>query len=105
MSDHPEIWLEPKCAEDNHPEGRQWCQDDVFSKCPECGEPATRYIRADIVESERQRTSDLIEEVKMVLGPFAKAFDELSEWSDLGEMNTYDDLAGAHALLSRLEER
>lgn len=60
---------------------------------------------AHIILSERQRTSVLIEEVKAVLGPFAKAFDELREWSDLGEMNTYDDLAAARALLSKLGEQ
>ncbi|MFJ6322319.1 MULTISPECIES: hypothetical protein [unclassified Rhizobium] len=118
MSDHPEIWLEPKCAEDNHPEGRQWCQDDVFSNCPECGEKKTRYIRADIVEAERQRTDDLIEEVKraaeLTVGhkamlaittgdgdPYVKA-----TFSDLeGSRSFVDGLIALRALLSKLEVR
>ena len=66
MSEHTEIWLEPKCAEDNRPEGRQWCQDAVFETCCECGEKPTRYIRADIVDAERQRQAEVMEEVRKV---------------------------------------
>lgn len=56
MSDHEVIYLEPYCAECGEPdwphmEGRQWCEDDVWSgqRCEECGEklPETpRYVRA-----------------------------------------------------------
>lgn len=44
----------------------------------------------------------LAEAVK-VIEPFAKAFAELREWSDIGEMNTVDDLEAAAAFLSKLE--
>ncbi|MDK4720083.1 hypothetical protein PH552_12085 [Rhizobium sp. CNPSo 3968] len=91
MSDHPEIWLEPKCAEDNQPEGRQWCRDAVFETCCECGEKPTRYIRADIVEAERQRQAEMMEEVRKVLEPFAAGHGAYS-----------DD---ARAFLSKLEGR
>lgn len=118
MSDHPEIWLEPKCAENNHPEGRQWCQDAVFETCSECGEKPTRYIRADIVEAERQRHAEVREEVRKVLKPFANVADAIlaeaptdaayySVFMDCEGKSwrlTTDQLRAVRALLSRLEE-
>lgn len=118
MSDHPEIWLEPKCAENNHPEGRQWCQDAVFETCSECGEKPTRYIRADIVEAERQRHAEVMDEVRKVLEPFslvaerdigdtevdADIFRPMSA-HNYAPLLTVGDLRAARALLSRLEER
>ena len=119
MSEHTEIWLEPKCAEDNRPEGRQWCQDAVFETCCECGEKPIRYIRADIVEAERQRQAEVMEEVRKVLEPFAA---ECATWPDDKAPDDYvikvklyskvmssklriGDLRAARALLSKLEGR
>lgn len=66
-------------------------------------------------EFERQRTDDLIEEVKRVLEPFAKAADGVGAiWEDgkliqnlahAGGLATIGDLRAARALLSKLEER
>jgi hypothetical protein len=47
LEDHREIWLECKCAENGY-EGRQWCQDNVFENCEECGLKPVKYIRADL---------------------------------------------------------
>jgi hypothetical protein len=53
-SDHEFIWLEPLLHEHNeHYEGRQWCQDDVWSgECAgeECGGP-TKYVRSDLYDA------------------------------------------------------
>lgn len=54
--DHPEdeyknpdaIWLQPWCADCDHHsfrEGRQWCQDEVWEKCEECGRKPIKYVR------------------------------------------------------------
>jgi hypothetical protein len=48
MSEHKEhrmIWLEPQCAAEAG-EDRQWCQDDVWGECDECGTPSVKYIIA-----------------------------------------------------------
>jgi hypothetical protein len=63
MSDeHKEIWLQPWCAgckQHSGCEGRQWCQDDVWGKCDECGEKSVRYVLAPAVPSRsRTRTDD-----------------------------------------------
>jgi len=54
MSDPKEIYLQPECCACPH-EGRQWCEDDIGSDWgdPDCDAKAVRYIRADIVEAER----------------------------------------------------
>ena len=59
--------------------------------------------RAEAAEAERDAKAALLEEARRVLEPFAKAFDELREWSDLGEMITHDDLSAAKSFLARLE--
>jgi hypothetical protein len=50
LADHETIWLQAKCA-DHGEEGRQWCQDDVWSDDCGCGDghKSTQYIRADLV--------------------------------------------------------
>ena len=55
--EHERIWLEPACADDA-PEGRQWCQDNVWGEyCSDCGQPAVEYVRADIVERLRREVA------------------------------------------------
>jgi hypothetical protein len=48
--EHAEIWLEPKCAE-NDCNGRLWCYDDIFESCGECGDDPVRYVRADLYDA------------------------------------------------------
>lgn len=63
MSDHERIWLEPICA-DNAYEGRQWCCDDVWGECGECGHYSVKYVRADLhaaLERRIERALELIE--------------------------------------------
>jgi hypothetical protein len=48
---HETIWLQPWCDGcETHcrggDEGRQWCQDDVWEKCDECGNKSVRYVIA-----------------------------------------------------------
>ena len=50
MADFKIIYLQPECCAD--PEiGQLWCEDDCPEEC-EDGVPWTKYIRADVVESE-----------------------------------------------------
>ena len=45
---HETIWLQPWCDGcETHcraDEGRQWCQDDVWEDCGECGNKSVRYV-------------------------------------------------------------
>lgn len=46
--EHDVIWLQPWCDGcEKHCgyEGRNWCQDDVWGKCDECGNKSVRFIR------------------------------------------------------------
>ncbi len=45
-ADHERIWLAPKCHDADR-EGRQWCQDNQWETCEECGLPPVEYVRAD----------------------------------------------------------
>lgn len=53
MTDHAKIWLQPWCEGcERHSysgDGRQWCQDDAWDKCDECGQLSAMYIRADVL--------------------------------------------------------
>ena len=45
------IWLQPWCEGcETHcrggDDGRQWCRDDVWEKCDECGNKSVRYVLA-----------------------------------------------------------
>lgn len=60
--DYKEIYLEPlftpECEGERDwygPEGRQWCQDNVWHESDYCGVESTRYIRADIYDKELLR--------------------------------------------------
>ena len=45
--DHKEIWLQPWCdACATMGVDRQWCQDDVWTACEECGAKPVRYVLA-----------------------------------------------------------
>lgn len=47
---HKIIWLQPWCdscaAQHTNSYGRQWCQDDVWGKCEECGQKSEKYVLA-----------------------------------------------------------
>lgn len=60
MSDHKQIWLEPICAENAY-EGRQWCRDDVWGECGECGHYSVKYIRADLYDELERRIERALE--------------------------------------------
>lgn len=54
-AEHPRIWLEP-AGNDEHDEGRTWCQDNVW------GEGAVEYVRADLVASPAPATAEVVRE-------------------------------------------
>ena len=49
MNVHPVIWLEPWCdtceiaAATSENSGRQWCQDEVWGHCTQCGAAPIKY--------------------------------------------------------------
>ena len=43
--DYEKIWLQPACNGECG-RGREWCQDNVWGYCEECGMPPTLYLRA-----------------------------------------------------------
>lgn len=44
MEEHKIIFLEPVCLMKQNPEGRMWCQDDVWGACEcGCGAKAAKY--------------------------------------------------------------
>jgi len=60
--DHDVIYLEPGKG---GPDGRLWCQDDVWSGDPAYAEdgPPTRYVRADLHERLKALVRELREEL------------------------------------------
>lgn len=73
--DHKEIWLQPwcdgcdRCSRDD---GRQWCLDDVWGKCDECGSASVRYVIAPSVSTPSRAGSEKLwqqeaEQLKLAL--------------------------------------
>ena len=57
-TEHPVIWLEPWCERcDISADGRQWCQDDVWDACDECGNLPVRYVLAKL-QPQQPTSSD-----------------------------------------------
>jgi hypothetical protein len=52
MADYETIWLSPDCGGAE----REWCSDNVWDECDECGAKPTEYMRADVA---RQRIAEL----------------------------------------------
>ena len=50
MSEHKEIWLEPRCDKSGawcrRAEDRLWCEDE-FDPCEECGKAPVKYVLAE----------------------------------------------------------
>jgi len=51
MKDHDEIWLEPKIPPPHNWEDRTWSQDNGYIPDDYDGRHATRYVRADLLET------------------------------------------------------
>jgi len=50
--DEPDvIYLPPRCHDTG--EGREWCVDDVWGPCEDCGAEPVKYVRADAIAAER----------------------------------------------------
>jgi hypothetical protein len=59
IQDSPETcWLTPQCEADAD-EGRQWCENRP-EDCPECGSPAIKYVRADLLEALASERDDFV---------------------------------------------
>lgn len=60
MSEHAEIWLEPRCTKSGawcqRAEDRLWCEHDTLDACEDCGRAPVKYILAD--EAEARTTPD-----------------------------------------------
>lgn len=102
MTDHKEIWLEPK-AKEYAPEGRQWCQDDVW-------EDGVRYIRADHAS---QLVRDMLADPKwndqpwarMALTVAARAIERGRHWTPSERLeNLFDGLMSDADLNEALDD-
>lgn len=67
MSEHTQIYLAPAC----HEVDREWCQDDVWGTCDDCGEQSVRYVlasdhekRVADIEAELAKAVELIKQAK-----------------------------------------
>jgi len=46
--DYKTIWLEPWCLDcERSRDDLTWCEDDVWGKCAQCGQPPIKYVLAD----------------------------------------------------------
>lgn len=67
MDQPKRIYLQPWCegCEKHNWEGRQWCEDDPWGPCDECGAQATVYELSEKVvlekASERERCAQIAE--------------------------------------------
>lgn len=69
---HPkELWLSPWCDDCEDAaligdEGRQWCQENIFEPCVECGRMPDRYLLAfpkNVVKSECHECRKWVDDV------------------------------------------
>lgn len=81
---HETIWLQPWCngcdknSWGGH-DGRQWCQDNVWTNCDECKRKPVCYIRADSHASLKARNEELeaaLRECISQLVPFGEDGDQ-----------------------------
>jgi hypothetical protein len=50
---HQTIWLQPwckGCQKNCYSDGRQWCEDEVWGECEECGRKPVKYVLAGAVK-------------------------------------------------------
>jgi hypothetical protein len=53
---HQTIWLQPwckGCQKNCYSDGRQWCEDEVWGECEECGRKPVKYVLAGAVGNVR----------------------------------------------------
>ena len=64
MSEHKEIWLEPRCnkvgAWCQRAEDRLWCEDGTLAACEDCGKGAVKYVPATDTEARADAATDLL---------------------------------------------
>lgn len=94
--EHAEIWLSPPCDSESS-DGRLWAADNPFDPCPECGAQAVRFVRADLVASDKPCDP---------ADPCSTAFDLASERNTLDGLwaETKVRLDAALAQVARLRE-
>ena len=55
MSEPKTIWLQPWCGDcARGADGRQWCEDDIWEPCEECGAETLKYM-LDAKGARRER--------------------------------------------------
>ena len=68
MTDHKEIWLEPRPIPPADRDNRTWCEDNVYEIDDHDGREATRYIRADLHDTiENQLLTQLTADTKTII--------------------------------------
>ena len=68
MTDHKEIWLEPRPIPPADQDNRTWCEDNVYEIDDHDGREATRYIRADLHDTiENQLLTQLTADTKTII--------------------------------------
>jgi len=93
MSDHAEIWLEPKAAEYTE-DGRMWCQDQVWDKSDG---HAQRYVRADLHDAAQAE----IEQLRAALTAMVDAEVDYMMINDLGDPEMQHNVKIARAALAQ----
>ncbi len=73
MSNPSVIYLGPACQEQG--DGREWCQDDVWTRC-ECGHESVRYVLAE----DHDRTGAERNALQQRLNAADQRNDELVGW-------------------------
>ena len=71
MSEHKEIWLEPRCnkvgAWCQRAEDRLWCEDGTLAACEDCGKGAVKYVPATDTEARADAAEALLRDMVTVL--------------------------------------
>jgi len=77
--DEPDvIYLSPRCHDTG--EGREWCVDDVWGPCEDCGAEPVKYVRADAIAAERAARERAEAEAQQWRERAATAESHLDKW-------------------------
>ena len=99
MSEHKEIWLEPRCnkvgAWCQRAEDRLWCEDGTLAACEDCGKDAVKYVPATDTEARADAAEALLLEVREVAGRVCRTAGIICESALANEANPETDDGGA----------
>ena len=63
MSNPKQIWLAPDCDGECD---REWCQEDVWSACDDCGSESVKYVLAsdcDQIAADNKRLREALQSI------------------------------------------